>query len=49
MDNRTSGFRLCNSKSEGINVELRIGGADLNPYLAFATIMAAGICGIEES
>lgn len=48
VDNKTSGFRLCNSKSEGINVELRIGGADLNPYLAFSAIIAAGICGIEE-
>ncbi|CAK5125372.1 unnamed protein product [Meloidogyne enterolobii] len=48
IDNRTSAFRLCNSKSEGINVELRIGGADLNPYLAFSAIIAAGISGIEE-
>ncbi|KAF7631151.1 Gln-synt_C domain-containing protein [Meloidogyne graminicola] len=48
VDNRTSGFRLCKSKSEGINIELRIGGADLNPYLAFSTIIAAGISGIEE-
>ncbi|CAK5082427.1 unnamed protein product [Meloidogyne enterolobii] len=48
IDNRTSAFRLCNSKSAGINVELRIGGADLNPYLAFSAIIAAGISGIEE-
>jgi glutamine synthetase len=29
-------------------VEIRVGGADLNPYLAFAAIIAAGIAGIEE-
>ncbi|MCP3854439.1 MAG: glutamine synthetase, partial [Actinomycetia bacterium] len=27
--------------------ECRIGGADLNPYLAFAGLLAAGIAGIE--
>jgi glutamine synthetase len=29
-------------------VECRIGGADLNPYLAFAALLAAGLAGIEE-
>jgi glutamine synthetase len=29
-------------------VEIRVGGADLNPYLAFSAIIAAGIAGIEE-
>ena len=47
-DNRTAGFRLCGEASKGIRVECRIGGADLNPYLAFAALLAAGLAGIEE-
>src|SRR5205807_10521504 len=34
-DNRTAGFRLCGEGSKAIRIECRIGGADLNPYLAF--------------
>ena len=33
-DNRTAGFRLCGENTRGVRVECRIGGADLNPYLA---------------
>lgn len=47
-DNRTAGFRLCGEHSKGIRVECRIGGADLNPYLAFAALLAAGLKGIED-
>lgn len=47
-DNRTSGFRLCGEGSQAIRTECRIGGADLNPYLAFAGLLAAGLAGIDE-
>jgi glutamine synthetase len=47
-DNRTAGFRLCGEGSKAIRIECRIGGADLNPYLAFAALIAAGLKGIEE-
>ncbi|MET0436010.1 MAG: glutamine synthetase family protein [Devosia sp.] len=47
-DNRTAGFRLCGENTKGVRVECRIGGADLNPYLAFAALLAAGLKGIEE-
>jgi glutamine synthetase len=47
-DNRTAGFRLCGEHSKAIRVECRMGGADLNPYLALAALVAAGIRGIEE-
>jgi len=47
-DNRTAGFRLCGAHSKAIRIECRIGGADLNPYLAFAALIAAGLAGIEE-
>lgn len=48
LDNRTAGFRLCGAGSKGIRIECRIGGADLNPYLAFAALIAAGLAGIDE-
>ena len=48
MDNRTAGFRLCGAGSKGIRIECRMGGADLNPYLAFAALIAAGLAGIEQ-
>jgi glutamine synthetase len=47
-DNRTAGFRLVGEGSKSIRTECRIGGADLNPYLAFAALLAAGLAGIEE-
>lgn len=47
-DNRTAGYRLCGENSKGIRVECRVGGSDLNPYLAMAALLAAGIDGIER-
>lgn len=46
-DNRTAGFRVCGEGTKGIRIECRIGGADLNPYLACAALLAAGLAGIE--
>ena len=48
LDNRTAGYRLCGAETKGIRMECRVGGSDLNPYLAFAALLAAGIKGIEE-
>lgn len=48
LDNRTAGYRLCGAGTKGIRMECRVGGSDLNPYLAFAALLAAGIKGIEE-
>ncbi|NNE51512.1 MAG: glutamine synthetase [Sulfitobacter sp.] len=48
IDNRTAGFRLCGEGTKGVRVECRIGGSDLNPYLAQAAMLAAGIKGIED-
>jgi glutamine synthetase len=47
-DNRTAGFRLCGENTKGVRVECRIGGADLNPYLAYAALIAAGLQGVED-
>ena len=47
-DNRTAGFRVCGEGTKAVRVECRIGGADLNPYLACAALLAAGLDGIEQ-
>ncbi len=47
VDNRTAGYRVVGEGTKGVRVECRVGGADLNPYLAFAALLAAGIAGIE--
>jgi glutamine synthetase len=46
-DNRTCGFRVLGHGSD-VRVECRIPGADANPYLAFAALLAAGLHGIEN-
>ncbi len=48
-DNRTAGYRLVGEDSAAVRVECRVGGADLNPYLAYASQLAAGIAGIERN
>ncbi|RYH09635.1 glutamine synthetase family protein [Tropicimonas sp. IMCC6043] len=47
-DNRTAGYRICGAGTKGIRVECRVGGADLNPYLALASQLAAGLDGIDR-
>ncbi|MET0973923.1 MAG: glutamine synthetase family protein, partial [Thermoleophilaceae bacterium] len=46
-DNRTAGFRIV-GHGPSRRVECRIPGADANPYLAFAAMLAAGLDGIEN-
>ena len=46
-DNRTCGFRVVGHGS-ACRPETRIPGADANPYLALAALLAAGLYGIEE-
>ncbi len=48
FDNRTVGFRVV-GENNSFRVENRMPGADANPYLAFAAMLAAGIAGIEEN
>ena len=48
LDNRTAGFRLVGEQTKNVRIECRIGGADLNPYLAFAALLAAGRDGMER-
>ncbi|HVU35756.1 MAG TPA: glutamine synthetase family protein [Opitutaceae bacterium] len=46
-DNRTVGFRVV-GEDKSFRIENRMPGADANPYLAFAAMIAAGLAGIEE-
>jgi glutamine synthetase len=46
-DNRTCGFRVV-GHGNALRAETRIPGADANPYLAFAALLAAGLYGIEH-
>lgn len=48
LDNRTCSFRVV-GHGPSIRVECRIPGGDVNPYLAVAALVAAGLRGIEES
>ena len=48
VDNRTAAYRLCGAGTSGIRVECRVPGSDINPYLAQAAMLAAGIKGIED-
>jgi glutamine synthetase len=45
-DNRTAGFRVL-GQGASLRVECRVPGADANPYLAYAALLAAGLAGIE--
>src|SRR5919109_1102148 len=46
-DNRTCGFRIVGHGGT-VRTETRIPGGDVNPYLAFAALLAAGLYGIEQ-
>jgi glutamine synthetase len=46
-DNRTCGFRIV-GHGPSQRVETRIPGGDVNPYLAFAALIAAGLHGVEQ-
>ena len=46
-DNRTCAFRLV-GHGPSLRLENRVPGGDVNPYLATAAVVAAGLAGIEE-
>jgi len=46
-DNRTAGFRVV-GHGESLRIECRIPGADCNPYLAFAAMLASGLDGLDH-
>ena len=47
-DNRTTSVRTVGSSPRSLHLEFRLPGADTNPYLAFAALLASAIEGIEN-
>ena len=47
FDNRTAGFRVV-GRGDSLRIECRIPGADANPYLVYAGLVAAALDGIER-
>ncbi len=47
-DNRTTAIRYIPGSPKSARVELRLSGADMNPYLAMAASIAAGVEGIRR-
>ncbi len=48
IDNRTCALRVIPGSDKSQRLELRVGGADGNPYLVAAASIAAGLLGIEH-
>ena len=48
IDNRTVSFRVIPGSAKSTRLETRCPGADVNPYLALAACIAAGLHGVEK-
>ncbi len=48
VDNRTASFRAIPGSPKSTRLETRCPGADVNPYLAVAAVVAAGLHGVEK-
>jgi glutamine synthetase len=48
VDNRTASFRVISGSPKSTRLETRCPGADMNPYLAAAAVIAAGLNGVEK-
>ena len=48
IDNRTASFRVIAGSPKATRLETRCPGADVNPYLAMAAVIAAGLYGVEK-
>jgi glutamine synthetase len=48
VDNRTASFRVIAGSAKSTRLETRCPGSDVNPYLAMAAVIAAGIYGVEK-
>jgi glutamine synthetase len=49
VDNRTASFRVLAGSPKATRLETRCPGADVNPYLAMAAVIAAGLHGVEQN
>jgi glutamine synthetase len=48
VENRTTALRLIPGSEKSQRVEVRIGSADANPYIALAAALGAGLLGVEQ-
>ena len=48
VENRTTAIRVIEGSATSQRLELRVPGADANPYLAAAALLASGLEGIEQ-
>lgn len=48
IDNRTTALRVIPGSKKSTRVEVRVPGADVNPYLAMAAAIASALYGIEH-
>lgn len=48
VDNRTASFRVIAGSPKSTRLETRCPGSDVNPYLAMAAVIAAGLHGVER-
>lgn len=49
VENRTTAIRVIGGDAGSQRIECRVGGADANPYLVQAAVLAAALAGIEEA
>jgi glutamine synthetase len=49
VDNRTASFRVIAGAPKSTRLETRCPGADVNPFLAIAAVLAAGLHGVEKN
>jgi len=47
-DNRTCALRVVGHRPEALRIENRLPGGDVNPYLAVAAMIAAGLAGVDR-
>jgi glutamine synthetase len=48
IDNRTVAFRVIPGSAKSTRVEVRVSGSDINPYLALAASVGAGLWGVTQ-
>jgi glutamine synthetase len=49
VDNRTASFRVIPGSAKSTRLETRCPGSDVNPFLAMAAVIAAGLHGVEKN
>jgi glutamine synthetase len=49
IDNRTTAIRILNKDIKSMRIEMRVPGADVNPYLGMAASLASGLYGIKNN